>query len=201
MSDDRPEPNDPEPTPDPRPQPRYGVYATPEEQRARIQKPDATWALQTGESVSAPTDGAAPSVASPPPMSPVAPQPAPARGRLLDRIVTFGLLAYALVNVAVGALGLLDFPAYATTFFGLLGIPGEFSNIAEGRAWGTAAAIALVVGYVVTAWFAVRRTLAGKLAWWIPLVGALVTHTVVGVLVTVPLMSDPALTAYLNSLN
>ena len=35
--------------PDERPRPQYGEYATPEEQRARIQQPDATWALETGQ--------------------------------------------------------------------------------------------------------------------------------------------------------
>ena len=34
--------------PDPRPRPQYGEYASPEEQRARIAKPDVTDALSTG---------------------------------------------------------------------------------------------------------------------------------------------------------
>ena len=29
--------------------PQYGEYATPEEQRARIQQPDTTWLLETGQ--------------------------------------------------------------------------------------------------------------------------------------------------------
>ena len=39
----------------------------------------------------------------------------PARSRAIDRIVTFALLAYALVNVAVAALALVDFSQYAAT--------------------------------------------------------------------------------------
>ncbi len=37
--------------PEERPRPQYGEYATPEEQRARIQHPDVTWALETGQAV------------------------------------------------------------------------------------------------------------------------------------------------------
>lgn len=180
-----------------RPQPQYGVYATPEEQRARIQKPDATWSLDTGESVtdapasaSANKAGAAPSAAVD-----------PGRSRAIDRIVTFALLAYALVNVAVAALALLDFPQYAATVFEVMGIPGEFTNLDGGQTWGAAAAVSLVIGYLITAWFSVRRTMAGKIAWWVPLVGAVVTHLVVGALAIVPLMSDPAFTAYLTSIS
>ncbi|HIE62323.1 MAG TPA: hypothetical protein EYQ02_12015, partial [Microbacterium sp.] len=103
---------------DDRPEPKYGVYATPEEQRARIQKPDATWALETGESV---TDAAVPASASNAGAAPAAVDPA--RSRAIDRIITFALLAYALVNVAVAALALLDFPQYAATVFEVMGIP------------------------------------------------------------------------------
>lgn len=181
---------------DERPEPRYGVYATPEEQRARIQKPDATWSLETGESVAdaasaASSDRAAPGSGA---------SSVGARSGAIDRIVTFALLAYALVNVAVAALALLDFPQYAATVFEVMGIPGEYTNLDGGRVWGTAAAISLVLGYLITAWFSVRRTMARKLAWWVPLVGAVVTHVIVGALAVVPLMSDPAFTAYLSSM-
>ena len=181
---------------DDRPEPKYGVYATPEEQRARIQKPDATWALETGESV---TDAAVPASASNAGAAPAAVDPA--RSRAIDRIITFALLAYALVNVAVAALALLDFPQYAATVFEVMGIPGEFTNLDGGQTWGAAAAVALVIGYLITAWFSVRRIMAGKVAWWVPLVGAVVTHLVVGALAIVPLMSDPAFTAYLTSIS
>jgi hypothetical protein len=43
--------------------------------------------------------------------------------------------------------------------------------------------------------------MAGKIAWWVPLVGAVVTHVVVGALAIVPLMSDPAFAAYLTSIS
>ena len=82
-----------------RPEPKYGVYATPEEQRARIQKPDATWALETGESV---TDAAASASVG----NDGTPRSAvdPARSRAIDRIVTFALLANSLSKTFICAL-------------------------------------------------------------------------------------------------
>ena len=40
---------------------------------------------------------------------------------------------------------------------------------------------------------------AGKLAWWIPLVGAIVTFIVVSVCLTVPLLGDPAIVAHFGA--
>ena len=74
--------------PDERPRPQYGEYATPEEQRARIQQPDATWALETGQAVDGAQVHAAPADAAP--VDPV-PAMTPARG--VDRVVTLALLA------------------------------------------------------------------------------------------------------------
>ena len=89
-----------QPRGDARPQPLYGQYATPEEQRARIRQPDATWALETGQSVSPaatpPRQPAPPAGARPPSATTKA---APTRGRLVDRVVTVGLLAYGLFAV------------------------------------------------------------------------------------------------------
>ena len=41
--------HEPPDEPDARPRPQYGEYATPEEQRARIQRPETTGALETGQ--------------------------------------------------------------------------------------------------------------------------------------------------------
>lgn len=184
-----------------RPEPRYGVYATPEEQRARIQKPDATWALETGESVTDATPAASGKTSGAATGASVDPGRTRAsdRTRAIDRVVTVVLLAYALVNGVFAVIALIDFPQYAATVFALFRIPGEFTNVDDGRIWGAAAAVALVLGYLITASFSVLRMMTGKLAWWVPVVGAVVTHLVLGALAVVPLMSDPAFTAYLTS--
>ena len=98
--------------------PEYGEYATPEEQRARIQQPDATFALSAGQSLDVPAapvppappyGSAGPASASPPPLQPGAPPPVvPSasdsarpvrRPRMRDRVLTFALLGYGLYNV------------------------------------------------------------------------------------------------------
>ncbi|GAA1697049.1 hypothetical protein GCM10009808_13080 [Microbacterium sediminicola] len=178
--------------PEERPAPRYGVYATPEEQRARIQKPDVTLSLDAG---AAPDDAAVPSVVRAAPDA-----AAQERSGSIDRIITFALLAYGLVNVVVAAFDLLDFATYADTVYAVIGIPDSFSDTGNAGMWGATAAVTLVVGFAVTAWFAVRAVLAHKRAWWIPLLGAVVTHIALGIVVMIPLMSDPAFTNYVASL-
>lgn len=180
-------------TPDPRPRPQYGEYATPEEQRARIAQPDVGLVYEP-----APVIDAAPASA------PAAPHPAPAqqqggpagietrRSRPVDRIVTFALLAYGLVNVISAFPALIDYTPYVDTMFRVLGVEAELADPAAGRPWGLAAAIVLAVGWLITAavsWVSLRR---GRLSWWIPLVGGVVFTFASSMLVLVPIMNDPA---------
>lgn len=177
---------------DPRPRPQYGEYATPEEQRARIKQPDIGLVYEPApvadENVSSP----APAPASP---QVVGSRPTPAeppRGRAVDRIVTFALLAYGLVNVISTFPALVDFAAYTETMLSLLGVDATLSDPAAGRPWGIAAAVVLALGWVLTtvlSWFNLRR---GRLTWWIPLAGGIVFTFVSATLALVPIMNDPA---------
>lgn len=172
---------------DERPRPQFGEYASAEEQRARIQQPEVTERLEAGV---APAD--APST----PSTPSAPAGAAApigRRRLVDRIVAFALLGYGLVNVVAAAPSLVDYAAYMTSVFELMGVDAELGDPQAGRPWGIAAAIVLVGGWLLTAaltWANARR---GRVSWWIPLVGGVVFSLTAGILVMVPLMSDAAL--------
>ena len=169
-----------------RPRPQYGEYATPEEQRARIRQPDVTIALDNGR----PVEEAAP-VAAPATVAPGA-DVVPTRRRPVDRIVTFALLAYGLVNVISSFAAFLDYSAYAETMFTVLGVEAELSDPASGRPWGIAAALLLTVGWLATAavsWWNVSR---GRLSWWIPLVAGVLFTFAAGVLMVIPLMNDPA---------
>lgn len=175
---------------DPRPRPRFGEYATPEEQRARIRQPDVTWSLETGQSV-APTPTAA---SSTPPAAAGTPAEASAMRppRLADRVATIALLAYGLFNVLSSIPAFLDYGAYADTMFTLLGVQAELRDPAAGRPWGIAAALVLSIGWIATAvlsWWNLRR---GRLTWWIPLVAGVVVTSTAGMLMVVPLMNDPA---------
>jgi len=167
--------------------PQYGEYATPEEQRRLAGLP--------------PMDAAAEAPAAPTP-APVAETPTRdavrAPGRPWDRIITIALLAYGVVNVIMTAMSYLDLPPLMNQSMQILGIEGEFTNYAQGKIWGTAAAVVLVVGWIITAWLSMRRLRSGRLTWWVPLVGAVVTMIVASVCITVPMMGDPAFMAYLN---
>lgn len=174
--------------------PRYGEFATPEEQRARIRASDPTGSLQQRPDPAFAPAATPGSAAGAPAIDPL---PAAAPRRLADRIVTFALLGYGAINVLFTVTSLMDFPSLARAYFDLMGITEPFTNVTQGRTWGTIAAVVLVVGYLVTLWLSWRRVRAGKLAWWIPLVGAVVTQLTAGVCMVVPIMGDPAVAAFL----
>lgn len=203
------------PAPDRPARPEYGEYATPEEQRARIQQPDATAALSSGQSLDAPAAppyGAAPTYGSaPPPLQPGAPAPtvppavppasgpahAPAkpagRPRMFDRVATFALLGYGLFNVLTSIPAFTDYAEYASTLLGVMGVDAEFTDAGAGRGWGMAAAFVLGLGWLLTAalsWLNLRR---GRITWWIPLIGGVVFTLLASVLLLVPLFSDPTI--------
>lgn len=168
-----------------RPRPQYGEYATPEEQRARIRQPDVTRALETGQSSASSAAPAASAGVAPAPAARVRPP------RFADRVATVALLAYGLFNVLSSFPAFLDYGAYADTMFSLLGVDAELTDPAAGRPWGIAAALILAAGWMGTAllsWWSLRR---GRLTWWIPLVAGVVFTFIAGMLMVVPLMSDP----------
>lgn len=180
---------------DERPRPQYGEYATPEEQRARIRQPAASEALSAGQSPTAPI---APGPAVPV-VAPTAAAPAVPRRRYVDRVVTFALLAYGLITVLGSIPASTDYPQFAATFFEMLGVDATLSDPAAGRGWGLAAALVLGLGWLLTlglSWWNVR---AGRLSFWIPLVGGLVFNMVSSLLLVVPLMTDPAVWAALQA--
>ncbi|WP_396655478.1 DUF6264 family protein [Microbacterium sp.] len=191
----------PETGPDGRPRPRYGEYATPEEQRARIQQPDATFALDAGITA-APTaqpaarpgisDSAMPGQAVPG----AGPAGAAARRHPVDRIVTIALLAYGAINVVFSVISFFDLPELATRALQILGSSAEFTNVEAARVWGPIAAVVLVIGYLVTLLLALRRLRSGRLAWWVPLAGAAATYIAVYICLAVPLLGDPAFVEY-----
>ncbi|MDN3494619.1 DUF6264 family protein [Planococcus sp. APC 4015] len=173
--------------PDPRPRPEYGEYATPEEQRSRIQQPDVTEALSAG---------VAPEPAPPAAAASVAHRP----GSPVNRIVTIGLLAAGAVNVVFSVVSYLDILPTIERSMQIMGIPGDFTNVAAAQMWGIVAAVALVIGYALTAIRSLRLLRAGRVSWWVPIVGAVITYVIVSTCLAVPLVNDPAFTSYMTSL-
>lgn len=193
----RPRPHSAEPLP---PRPQYGEYATPEEQRAHIRQPDASSALDAGHAPAASSAPAAPSAAPPSPVwgAPSSPQAAARPARLGDRIATIALLVYGFVSVLSSVPRYLDVPGMAATILAVFGVHQELSDPAAARPWGIAAAVVLAVGWVATAVISWRRLRSGRLTWWIPLVAGVVCSLVAGILITIPIMSDPAIAAALQ---
>lgn len=171
----------------PRPRPAYGEYATPEEQRAAIRQPMP--------------EPAAPAPSAPQPASPVPGHARPARpttraatpSRAADRVVTFALLAYGLITVVGAAPQLWHFTEFAQTALDVAGIDATFTNTAQGDVWGPVGAIVYIVGWLVTAVLSWMSIMRGRVSWWIPLVGAILTSVAVTVCLTIPLFGDPAL--------
>jgi hypothetical protein len=166
--------------------PQYGEYATPAEQRAHIQQPTPHPVVPAPVPAPTPTPTwGAPSVES---RQPVA-HPA-------DRIATIAMLGFGAVYVLLSMTTFLDLPAVADEAYRIMGITTKFTNVDAARLWGIVAAIVLVVGYLATAFLALRSLRRGRLAWWIPLVGAAVTFLVVYVCIAIPLLGDPAFTQF-----
>lgn len=165
--------------------PQYGEIATLEEQRRAAGLPPI---VEAEPETGTPPRSAAPEVSSP-----------RRAGAPVDRFVTIALLAYGLVNVVVTALSYLDFSTAMNEVMRLMGIDGEFTNYAQGRLWGTIAALVLAVGWSVTAYLSIRRLRRGRLTWWVPVAGAFVTTIVASICVAIPMMGDPAFVEFLSS--
>lgn len=115
------------------------------------------------------------------------------RGRFADRVATIALLIYGLVNVVTGIPAMLDYDSYVAAVLQVLGIDGEIADPSAGRPWAIAAALVLAIGWMLTAWLSWRSLARERLTWWIPLVAGIVFTFVSGVLLMVPIVSDPTL--------
>lgn len=170
-----------------RPRPPYGEYATPEEQRAAIRDPAA--------------QASVPIAPLPHPVTGPLPLPHPTTSaarpsRTADRIITLALLVYGLITVISAVPQLWAFTDFAQAWMDLAGIDATFTNTAQGEVWGRVGAIVFLAGWVLTALLSWRSVTRGRLSWWIPLVGAIVTFVVVSMCLTVPLLGDPAIAGH-----
>ncbi|MBO0979264.1 DUF6264 family protein [Microbacterium sp. SD291] len=170
--------------------PQYGELATPEEQRRAAGLPPLDEVQPLPEQAT-PAQSVAPAAAVPE-------APVSSGSRPVDRLVTIALLAYGLVNVVITGLSYLDFSTVMDQAMNTLGIEGEFTNFAQGRTWGTIAAVVLVIGWSLTAMLAIRRLRRGRRSWWVPLVGAAATLLLTSICVAVPMLGDPAFLDYVS---
>ena len=189
---------------DGRDRPEFGEYATPEEQQAlrmpldpRASHDPSAPLAQLASMENANYTPLPPMPAHAPGVPTDAPAAAPVgRGGLANRIVTIALLAYGLISVLTTIPRYLDFRSLANEAFQMAGVPGEFSNVAQGSTMGSAAAFILAVGFALTAWIAIRRLRRGQRAWWVPIVGSIVVNIPVVICLMAALMNDPAMLDY-----
>lgn len=194
---------------DSRPRPAYGEYATPEEQRARIRQPDATEALSSGQALV--TDPA--KIGAPPASPSGVPVPGASsagkdtdtgakvlamKQRPVDRTITVALLVFGLFTVVTSIAGLIDFSGFADTWMQTAGIDAEFTNYEQGRLWGTIGAIVFSLGWLLTAYLSWRLLRRGRIAFWVPIVGAVVSYIALTACLMVPLLGDPAIADYVT---
>ncbi|MBW9093517.1 hypothetical protein JNB62_07475 [Microbacterium jejuense] len=175
-----------------RPRPQYGEYASPEEQRARIQQPAPAWQQPVTPAVPVVTEAPGAGIPQAQQDADALSAGAPVRPRLVDRVVTIALLVYGLFNVVTSFPSFLDYGAYAETMFAVMGLDVTLSDPAAGRPWGIAAAVVLALGWIATALVSLWSLRRGRLTWWIPLAAGILFTLVTGVLMAIPLMSDPA---------
>lgn len=173
--------------------PQYGEYASPEEQRARAGLPPLNAEPAASAPPAAPALPPVPGTAAPG----TAAQSSPARP--VGRLVTFVLLGFGLVNVLSSIPQFVNMASTLTESMEMLGLDGEFTNFAAARTWGIVAVVVLLAGYAATAWLSFRQLKRNRAAWWIPLVGFVVTMSLVSACISVVMFSDPAFTAGLLS--
>ncbi|WP_460775062.1 DUF6264 family protein [Microbacterium sp. GXF7504] len=188
----------PEIGPDGRPRPKYGEYATPEEQRARIKEPAVSEALSAGVT---PAEVAA---VPPAPVAPAAGAQSVAaasarRGSVLDRVITIALLAYGLFTVLTTIPAVADYAAFADTLLATMGAEATLSDPGAARGWVLASNLILGVGWVATAALSWLNLRAGRVSFWIPLTAGIVFTMISSVLLIMPLMTDPAVWSAIQS--
>lgn len=181
-------------------QPEYGERATPEQQAEAIRRsggvPEAQRAAELPSPVSRSADGL-PRVASAAATSGRSATP-PTGKYLANRFATVFLLGVGLVAVIQSVFGYLNLAESIQTLYAQQGI-GDYVETPLTSTIGIALVIVHTVLWVAAAWVSMRVLAAGRMAWWIPLVGAVIAFVVMGVLMVVLLLNDPAFMQYLGS--
>lgn len=169
------------PARDERPRPQYGEYA-----------PEGwTWQPQS--------EPRADAAASPPPPAPP-PAPlavAPARTSTVDRMVTIALLVLGALGAWNSATSLQQLPVAIQTVYTQQGV-GTYSP----QEWlptlalvGTVSMLALYAG--VLGW-SIARLRAGKLAFWVPIVGGVVALVAMIVITGIVFFTDPTFVSFVQ---
>jgi hypothetical protein len=200
---------------EPRSRPQYGEYASPEDQAKAIQVPiqppeQPNAAPAPIESVgvgSGPTGGSwlrpgQPSVVPQPGQPGTDGQAGTARqmGHPRDIGFTAALLGIGLFWVLVSIPGMANLPQTIQQTYAMEGYTGHYGPVALASAIGLAVNISQLVLWGVTCALSVLAIRKRRRAFYIPLVGGVISGLVVMVLTIVAMFNDPGLLQYLSTL-
>jgi hypothetical protein len=143
-----------------------------------------------------PADAAGPSSsrdAAPRPERPayLAGQDARRAPRRFDAAITIGLLAAGLVNV-VGSIGANADPSRAIDQSYALFGGGTYTVTPQTAVIGIAVNVVNVVVFVLAAWIALELVKRKRVAFWVPIAGAVVATVITTILVLTLIVADPA---------
>ncbi|MFT2753827.1 DUF6264 family protein [Clavibacter sp. Sh2088] len=111
--------------------------------------------------------------------------------RRFDAAITVGLLAAGLVNV-VGSLGANADPSRAINQSYALFGGGTYTVTPQTSMIGIAVNVVNVVVFVLAAWIALELVKRKRVAFWVPIAGAVVATVITSVLVLTLIVADPA---------
>lgn len=124
-----------------------------------------------------------------------APRRAPWR---FDAAITIGLLAAGLVNV-VGSIGANADPARAINQSYALFGGGIYTATEQTSVIGIAVNVVNIVVFVLTAWIALELVKRKRIAFWVPIAGAVLATVITSLLVLSLIVADPAFQQIMSS--
>ncbi|OUE28339.1 hypothetical protein BFL36_01790 [Clavibacter michiganensis] len=124
-----------------------------------------------------------------------APRRAPWR---FDAAITIGLLAAGLVNV-VGSIGANADPSRAINQSYALFGGGTYTATAQTSVIGIAVNVVNVVVFVLAAWIALELVKRKRIAFWVPIAGAVLATVITSLLVLSLIVADPAFQQIMSS--
>lgn len=205
--------------------PQFGQYATPEEQKARIQDLSANpYYAATLENASEPAktdakDGRLHKSAEVKKMASTATSPrtgitrstaaagfAASPNATVDRFLTYALLGYGLFNVLVSFPTFLDMGTLMVNAISSLGTQFDVElsayTVTDLTAQvGIALAFSWVALWLASLWWSLKRLQATKPAFWIPLGAGIIANVLVTIGTVVLLVADPVFVELMNSVS
>ena len=138
--------------------------------------------------------------------TPLTPDEKKERSLALDRFITWGLILVAVYSVFSGLGDYINPRAVMNQLYDELNSLNPafklatFDNVAFAVRVGWVAVTLQAIVLAMVIWISRQRMKAKKFAWWIPIVGALISNTLSTACIFVVLFADPSFQEAMNSL-